>query len=142
MKTGEEKDVIEKKDVTAPSTAPIRPEDGGDNDETSVTPGEGRSEAPSERSKPFPQTPDTFLKARAEPEFVGEQRRETFSRLFVTSPLSSQLHELHYWHADVTPSTLFLLALYLQSCNATFAALDELDELELIQMNFWLNPCA
>jgi len=71
MKTGEEKDVIEKKDVTSPSTAPIRPEDGGDNDETSVTPGEGRSEAPSKRSKSFPQTPDTFLKARAEPEFVG-----------------------------------------------------------------------
>ena len=93
MKTGEEKDVIEKKDVTSPSTAPIRPEDGGDNDETSVTPGEGRSEAPSGRSKPFPQTPDTFLKARAEPEFVGEQRREQ---------LAGSLSQVPYHHSSMS----------------------------------------
>ena len=72
MKTGEEKDVIEKKDVSAPEAALIRPEVGGDKAETCVTPGAGRCEAPSGPSKPFPQTPDTFLKARAQPEFVGE----------------------------------------------------------------------
>merc|ERR1712226_191007 len=37
MKTGEEKDVIEKKDVSAPEAALIRPEVGGDKAETCVT---------------------------------------------------------------------------------------------------------